>query len=86
MTMSTVDVLLLVPLIPAMPVIFIRWLPLERWIPWGKLPKSLLGPYILYGAFAAWHFRLPWWAVDALALAGIAVSGVAILTRPQAYR
>jgi hypothetical protein len=27
------------------------------------VPKFVAGPYLLYGAFAAWHFHLTWWAV-----------------------
>ena len=58
--MSTTDVLVLVPLIPGMPVLATWWLPWERWLP-KYIPKKILGPYILYAAFAAWHFGMPWW-------------------------
>jgi uncharacterized membrane protein len=60
--MSNVDVLILIPLIPALPVIVTWWLPWEFWLP-KRIPKSLLGIYLLYGAFVAWHFKMPWWCV-----------------------
>ena len=60
--MSNVDVLLLIPLIPALPVVVIWWLPWERWLP-KRIPKVILGLYLLYAGFVAWHFRLRWWSV-----------------------
>jgi hypothetical protein len=47
------------------------WLPWERWIPWGKLPKIVLGPYVLYAAFAAWHFHADGWFVLIVIVAGV---------------
>jgi hypothetical protein len=64
--MSNVDVLLLIPLIPALPVVVTWWLPWEVWLP-KRVPKLLLGLYLLYAAFAALHFKLPWWCVLASA-------------------
>lgn len=61
--MSAVDVLILAPLIPLAPILITWWLPWERWIPWAKLPKAVLGPYVLYLSFAAWHFDFPKWLV-----------------------
>jgi len=58
--MSTVDVLIAVPLIPLFPVLATWWLPWERWL-WSKVPKWILGPCLLYASFAAWHFDMPWW-------------------------
>jgi hypothetical protein len=60
--MSNVDVLILIPLIPAAPVLVTWWLPWEVWLP-KRIPKLFLGLYLLYAAFAAWHFKLPWWCV-----------------------
>jgi hypothetical protein len=79
MTMSTLDVLIVAPGIPLAPVVLTWWLPWERWIPWGKLPKGVLGPYALYVSFAAWHFRFYWWFVLATFLVGASLSIVAIL-------
>lgn len=68
--MSTLDVVIAIPLIPLAPILITWWLPWERWIPWGKLPKSVLGPYCLYAAFAAWHFKV-WWALFVASLVGL---------------
>jgi hypothetical protein len=62
---STVDVLILLPLIPLAPVLLTWWLPWEQWL-FEKMPQKILnfsGPYFLYAAFAAWHFKLKIWAV-----------------------
>jgi hypothetical protein len=73
----TVDVLIFVPLIPAIPVIAFWVLPWERWIP-KIVPNTIIGPYLLYCAFAIWHFKQPSWAVLFVGLFGIAVSGAAV--------
>jgi len=70
--MSSVDFLILISLIPVAPVFVTWWLPWERWLP-RALPKAFLGSYVLYAAFAAWHFRLLWWVVLLLALYGAIV-------------
>ena len=75
--MTAVDYLILAPIVPALPVVATWWLPWERWIPWVKF-SHFLGPYLLYGAFAGWHFGLVWWAVLVCAIAGLALSFVAI--------
>lgn len=56
--MKTLDVLVFIPLIPALPVLATWYLPWERWIP-TKLSKSVIGPYLLYCAFGAWYFKMP---------------------------
>jgi hypothetical protein len=73
----TLDVLIFIPLIPAIPVIAFWPLPWERWIP-KIIPKKIIGPYLLYSAFAIWHFKQSWWAVLIIALMGIGASAVAI--------
>jgi hypothetical protein len=60
--MSGIDVLILLPIVPLLPIAITWWLPWEKWIRWGQLPKKLLGPYLLYVAFALWHFKFDWWA------------------------
>ena len=68
--MTTLDVLIAIPVVPLVPV-FIAWpLPWERWIPWGNLPKLVLGPYVLYAGFAAWHFHFSVWFVLLVVAAG----------------
>lgn len=69
--MTTVDVLIAIPVIPLVPVFITWWLPWERWIPWGQLPKLILGPYLLYAAFAAWHFHFSEWLVLTVIVAGV---------------
>lgn len=65
--MTAVDTLVLFPVIPALPIIITWWLPWEMWLR-DKVPKIILGPYLCYLAFAAWYFRLHWWAVLGLAV------------------
>jgi hypothetical protein len=74
---KTVDVLIFIPLIPAIPVIATWFLPWERWIP-DKIANKIIGPYLLYWAFAIWHFKQLWWAVLLVGLMGIAISAAAL--------
>ena len=83
--MSTLDVVILIPTLPAFPILATIWLPWERWIPWGKIPKTVLGPYLLYLAFAAWHFKVGWPGGIPL-VAGIVVTIWAIHEKVQARR
>jgi len=73
----TLDVLIFLPLIPAIPVVAFWLLPWERWIP-KIVPKKVIGPYLLYCAFAIWHFKQPWWIVSFVGLLGIAFFAAAI--------
>jgi len=73
----TVDVLIFIPLMPAIPVIALWPLSWERWIP-KVVPEKIIGPYLLYCAFAIWHFKQTWWAVLMVGLMGIGVSAAAI--------
>ena len=76
--LTTLDVVILLPLIPLLPFLVTWWLPWERWIPWRKLPKAVVGPYLLYCAFAAWHFNMHWWVVLIPAILGTAVCAAAL--------
>ena len=58
---NTLDVLVFVPLIPAVPVIATWFLPWERLT--DKIPKRYLGPYLVYCTFAATYFKMDWWFV-----------------------
>jgi hypothetical protein len=75
--MTVVDGLILAPLIPAVPIIITWWLPWEKWL-WDKVPKKVLGPYLWYGTFVAWHFKLHWWAILGFAIWALIVSIAAI--------
>jgi hypothetical protein len=77
--------LILIPLMPLAPIVVTSWLPWERWIPWGDLPKMLLGPYLLYVAFAAWYFEWNWSAAMA-ALCGAVLSVMAIAEKIKKRR
>ena len=77
MSHKTRDVLVFVPLIPALPVLITWYLPWERWIP-KKIPKAILGPYLLYCAFGSWYFKMPWWLVAVVVIWGIAISVIAV--------
>ena len=76
--MTTVDFLVLMPVIPALPVLATWWLPWERWIPWLRF-SHVLGPFVLYGAFAAWYFGIAWWAVLVFAIGGAALTLFAVI-------
>jgi hypothetical protein len=75
---STLDVLVLIPVVPLFPVIATWWLPWERWIP-NAVPKSILGLYLLYASFAAWYFGFSWWLVVMVAALGAIASTAAIV-------
>jgi hypothetical protein len=79
--MSGLDVLIVAPVVPLAPLLITWWLPWERWIPWGKLPKAVLGPYLLYVAFAAWHFAFGWFVVLVTVVAGTVLSIMAFLEK-----
>lgn len=83
--MALIDLVILLPVIPLLPVLVTWWLPWEKWIPWAKLPLRFAGPYLLYCSFAAWHFKLEFWAVAVLAVAGIigclVVAGALVLAK-----
>lgn len=72
--MSTTDLLIALPLVPLAPILITWYLPWEQWINWGRVPKYLLGPYLLYAAFAAWHFKFGWFVTSVAAIFGIGVS------------
>ena len=67
LSMTVVDWLILVPVIPAIPIIITWWLPWEGWL-WKKVPKKILAIYLCYMTFVAWHFELQWWAVLGLGI------------------
>lgn len=72
--MTTIDILIAIPVIPLVPIFITWWLPWERWIPWGKLPKLVSGPYLLYAAFAAWRFHAGAWFVLIVVVAGVVLT------------
>lgn len=85
MSAQLLDVLIFIPIIPAIPVIITWWLPWEDWVP-KHISKSIIGPYLLYCSFAAWHFEMPGWFIVLLGVWGIVVSGMAIPERAEKRR
>jgi hypothetical protein len=77
MTAKILDVLIFIPLIPALPVIATWFLPWERWIP-KKIPNAFIGPYLIYCSFAIWHFKQQWWLIMFIASWGIVVCVLAV--------
>jgi hypothetical protein len=71
--MTALDIAILLPLIPALAVLITWWLPWERWTGWRRLPKLLLGPYLLYCAFGAWHFHFQWWVAAVTFIVGTVI-------------
>lgn len=82
--MTTIDVLIAIPVIPYLLMSITWWLPWERWIPWGKLPKLGLGLYALYAAFAAWHFHRSHWLVLIATVAGMTLTIIGLVEQPAA--
>ena len=90
--MSALDILILLPLAPMAPFVFLgalpwEWLPWKRWV-WNELPRSFklgMGPYMFYVAFVAWHFGQKWWVVVSPAVTGIALCAWSIreIRRPR---
>lgn len=80
--MTTKDVVVFIPLVPAMPVLATYGLPWERWLP-KYIPKRILGPYLLYASFAAWHFAMPGWVVVVAVMFGLGVCAIAIVESVQ---
>ena len=56
LSMKTANVLVFIPLIPAMPVLATWWLPWERWLP-SKVPKRILGTLHSVCCFRSLAFR-----------------------------
>jgi hypothetical protein len=80
MSLSTVDILILIPLLPLGLVAFTWWLPWEKVfdLAWDELPKVCLALYFLYASFAAFYFKWGRWIVFILASIGIFFLFVAI--------
>lgn len=79
--MKILDVLILISLIPVLPVAATWFLPWETWIS-RKVPRKVIGPYVLYCAFAAWYFKMPWWVVLMVLLWGVVVFVMAFVESP----
>jgi hypothetical protein len=63
-----------------LPILVTWYLPWERWVP-SKVSKSIIGPYLLYCAFAAWYFKMPPWLVVVVSLCGVIVCVIAVFEK-----
>ncbi|HEX8815154.1 MAG TPA: DUF3592 domain-containing protein [Terriglobales bacterium] len=81
--MNAIDVLVFLPLIPAIPVIATWFLPWETWIP-RRVPKSIIGPYLIYCSFGIWYFKRDRWFTLGVAAFGVVVSVLAVFDARKA--
>jgi hypothetical protein len=75
---KTIDVLVLISIVPALPIVATWFLPWEKWIP-KLLPKKIIGPYLIWCAFGARYFGMPSWLVATVLVWGIGICVFAIL-------
>ena len=83
--LTTHDVFILLPLIPLFALLIFWWLPWERWF-WRDLPKTISGPYLLYCAFALWHFHARWWLILLVAIIGAGLCAIALKDGGKTWR
>lgn len=83
--LTTFDLVILLPLVPAMAVLISWWLPWERWL-WKRFSKMISGPYFLYCAVVLWHFHAYWLLIALAAIVGAGLSAVAIAERGKPWR
>jgi hypothetical protein len=74
---TALDVVILLPLFPLLMIGIIWLMPWEPWV-WKHVPKTITGPYLLYCAFAFWHFRAPSQVVLLFAITGVVVCAIAL--------
>jgi hypothetical protein len=75
---SILDVLIWISLAPLLPIVATWFLPWEDWLP-KKIPKYLLGPYLLYVACMAWRFAFGWIVIIVAATYGVVVTFQAVV-------
>jgi hypothetical protein len=74
---TPLDVVILLPLLPLPVLGMLWWAPWERWV-WKNVPGTITGPYLLYCAFAFWHFHAHSWLVLLVAFIGVVVCAIAL--------
>jgi hypothetical protein len=65
--MSVLDVIVLIPVLPVVRVLANWAFSSKPWNPLIKVPKIVVGPYVLYLSFVAWYGDFHWWFVLLLA-------------------
>jgi len=79
--MTTLDVLIAVSLIPLVLLVIALWFdPVSRF-PWHKIPELVLGPYVLYAAFAAWHFHASHSFVLVVTIVGVGLTIMGVVEK-----
>jgi hypothetical protein len=84
--LTTLDVLIRLPLIPLIALPIVLWFPCERWFLREKVLKTISGPYLLYCAFALWHFHVHWWLVLLVAMVGAGLCAMVLKDGGKAWR
>lgn len=84
--LTTLDVCIFLPLIPLIALPIFLWLPWEAWFWREKMPKVIGGPYLLYCAFALWHFHARWWVVLLVVVIGAGLCAIALKDRRKTWR
>ena len=86
MSLTKLDIVVLIPVVPLFPFVVTWCLPWEKWIPWGKIPKHIGGPYFLYVAFVGWYFKMDLWFVGLLLILGAVVCFIAAWEFKHRYK
>jgi hypothetical protein len=75
--LTTLDVVILLPLLPLFPLAILWLLPWESSV-WKNVPKAITESYLLYCAFAFWHFHAHSWLMLLVAIIGVVVCAIAL--------
>ena len=80
--LTTLDLSILVTLLPLAALILVAGFSIRpgsgsRSL-WDGIPKLIVGPYLLYGALALWHFHARWLWVLSVAAIGIVLCVIAL--------
>jgi hypothetical protein len=75
--LTTLDVFILFPLLSIIVLPIVFWFPSENWF-WRERTKQIGGAYLLYCAFALWHFHARWWLVLLVVTIGAGLCAIAL--------
>jgi hypothetical protein len=84
--LTTLDVFILLPLIPLIVLPIVLWFPWENWFWRERMPKQIGGAYLLYCAFALWHFDARWWLVLLVVTIASGLCAIALRDRWKSRR
>jgi hypothetical protein len=77
--LSVLNAIIVLPLLPLVFIVATWWFPWESRIPWKRAPKAVLGPYLMYASFVAYHFEIRGWAILAVGAVGLVVTLMGLL-------